>query len=207
MITALVQRYLDERHLATGTRHIFRQCPTTSLLLPAAWCFPADSPTASWPLLSWVISVPSGPLSSCFASGTRGGSTGQHRLPAGGLLEEAHNRGQTLMNLGLGINDGVGFFKRKWGAVPFLPYVEVSWEVHRAGISKLPRLGRKGRVCQEAKPTGDQQFREPGIWETVREHLFGARRPLDCLQVEVTTRCPGRCLVAPIPRSRTLAFA
>lgn len=40
-------------------------------------------------------------------------------------------------------------------------------------------------------------FREPGIWETLRERLFGARRLLDCLQVEVSTRCPGRCRYCP----------
>jgi hypothetical protein len=31
------------------------------------------------------------------------------------------------MNLGLGVSDGIRFFKRKWGAEPFLPYVEASW--------------------------------------------------------------------------------
>jgi len=40
-------------------------------------------------------------------------------------------------------------------------------------------------------------FREPGIWETIREVLLGARRPLDCIQVEVTSRCPGRCIYCP----------
>lgn len=40
-------------------------------------------------------------------------------------------------------------------------------------------------------------FREPGIWETLRERLFGVRRLLDCLQVEVSTRCPGRCRYCP----------
>ena len=44
------------------------------------------------------------------------------------LLAEARERGQTRMNLGLEVNAGVGFFKRKWGAAPFLPYVQVSWE-------------------------------------------------------------------------------
>ena len=44
---------------------------------------------------------------------------------------------------------------------------------------------------------GAHLFGEPGIWETLRERLFGVRRLLDCLQVEVSTRCPGRCRYCP----------
>jgi hypothetical protein len=42
------------------------------------------------------------------------------------------------MNLGLGVSDGIRFFKRKWGAEPFLPYVETSWQPASAGV--LSRL-------------------------------------------------------------------
>jgi MoaA/NifB/PqqE/SkfB family radical SAM enzyme len=45
-------------------------------------------------------------------------------------------------------------------------------------------------------PSG-KAFRGPGFWETVRERVLGVRRPLDCLQVEVTSRCPGRCIYCP----------
>jgi MoaA/NifB/PqqE/SkfB family radical SAM enzyme len=45
--------------------------------------------------------------------------------------------------------------------------------------------------------TSSSSLREPGIWETLRERLLGARRLLDCLQVEVSTRCPGRCRYCP----------
>lgn len=39
--------------------------------------------------------------------------------------------------------------------------------------------------------------RDPGFWETLKELLGGARRPLDCVQVEITTRCTGRCRYCP----------
>ncbi len=39
--------------------------------------------------------------------------------------------------------------------------------------------------------------RGPGFWETFKELLGGARRPLDCVQVEITTRCTGRCRYCP----------
>jgi hypothetical protein len=42
----------------------------------------------------------------------------------------------------------------------------------------------------EAK--GGVECREPGFWETLTEALLGGRRPLDCLQAEVTSRCPKR---------------
>jgi lysylphosphatidylglycerol synthetase-like protein (DUF2156 family) len=66
------------------------------------------------------------------------------------LVEEARARGQTRMNLGLGVNAGVAFFKRKWGAAPFLPYVEVSWDI--AAPSLVTRLGRLLGIGVRRKP-------------------------------------------------------
>lgn len=45
------------------------------------------------------------------------------------LSREAEARGHARLNLGLGINPGVEFFKKKWGASRFLPYIETSWEL------------------------------------------------------------------------------
>jgi len=45
--------------------------------------------------------------------------------------------------------------------------------------------------------SGLNEFREPGFWETVKEVFLGSRRMLDCIQVEVTSRCPGRCTYCP----------
>lgn len=43
------------------------------------------------------------------------------------LAAEGAARGHTRLNLGLGMGPGVSFFKKKWGATPFLPCVETSW--------------------------------------------------------------------------------
>lgn len=43
----------------------------------------------------------------------------------------------------------------------------------------------------------EKRYQEPGIWETIRELLLGVRRPLDCIQVGVSSRCPGRCAYCP----------
>ncbi|MFH0996079.1 MAG: radical SAM protein [Pseudomonadota bacterium] len=42
-----------------------------------------------------------------------------------------------------------------------------------------------------------EKFRYPGFWESIREVYLGVRRRMDCIQVEVTSRCPGRCSYCP----------
>jgi MoaA/NifB/PqqE/SkfB family radical SAM enzyme len=42
-----------------------------------------------------------------------------------------------------------------------------------------------------------RKFHAPGFWETFKETFLGVRRELDCIQVEVTSRCPGRCGYCP----------
>ena len=60
------------------------------------------------------------------------------------LAAEGAERGHALLNLGLGMGAGVSFFKKKWGATPFLPCVETSWTPEapkkRGWLSKI--LGR-----------------------------------------------------------------
>jgi MoaA/NifB/PqqE/SkfB family radical SAM enzyme len=42
-----------------------------------------------------------------------------------------------------------------------------------------------------------KRMRGPGVWETVKELLLGRRRMMDCVQVEVSSRCHGRCVYCP----------
>lgn len=39
------------------------------------------------------------------------------------IIKMARSENKRFINLGLGINPGVTFFKKKWGGIPFLPYV------------------------------------------------------------------------------------
>ncbi len=48
------------------------------------------------------------------------------------MIKEASARGKRFLNMGLGINPGVTFFKTKWGGRPFLPYVWCEYTVPRA---------------------------------------------------------------------------
>lgn len=50
---------------------------------------------------------------------------------------------------------------------------------------------------QKSDPLGNPAFKEPGLLDVLGEIFFGARRPLDCVQIEVTSHCIGHCLYCP----------
>lgn len=43
----------------------------------------------------------------------------------------------------------------------------------------------------------DKKFRSPGFWEALREVFLGGQRPLDCIQIEITSRCAAKCIYCP----------
>jgi hypothetical protein len=49
------------------------------------------------------------------------------------VIEQAKTAGKRFINLGLGINPGVTFFKKKWGGVVFLPYAFCRYEPSSIG--------------------------------------------------------------------------
>ncbi len=50
------------------------------------------------------------------------------------LIEHARKGGKTYLNLGLGWNEGVVFFKKKWGGEPFLRYEACVFQPSRPGL-------------------------------------------------------------------------
>ncbi|MDR0467188.1 MAG: TraB/GumN family protein [Deltaproteobacteria bacterium] len=44
------------------------------------------------------------------------------------MLENAKARGKRYIHLGLGVNEGIARFKKKWGGAPALPYQAASWK-------------------------------------------------------------------------------
>jgi radical SAM protein with 4Fe4S-binding SPASM domain len=55
-------------------------------------------------------------------------------------------------------------------------------------------------TMQKKKPTvetGSRKFHEPGFLTSIKDALFGRRLQFDCLQVEVSSRCHGRCSYCP----------
>lgn len=47
------------------------------------------------------------------------------------IVKASRDYGKRFINMGLGINEGVRFFKRKWGAVPFLRYEFCLYDVRK----------------------------------------------------------------------------
>ena len=134
---ALVRHYLQTRPLAPGTRAIFTA-------LPDYWARAAQAGAA---LLLFAARKKDGRLAAfsmgdytalrtafyMFSFRHPDAPPGTADLLLARLVEEAHARGHARMNLGLGINGGISFFKKKWHAEPGLPYVETSWELSRTG--------------------------------------------------------------------------
>lgn len=46
-------------------------------------------------------------------------------------------------------------------------------------------------------PLSDPACKGPGFFEGLLSAILGSRRPLDCVQIEVTSHCPGRCTYCP----------
>lgn len=127
--TTLIHRYFQDRILAPGTRHIFTRIPDYLAACPGAVLVSAR--------------LTDGRLAGCalgdFSSLTTAfymftfrnpdiAPPGTADLLLHALLQEGEQRGQHRINLGLNITPSISFFKKKWGATPFLPYEEASWE-------------------------------------------------------------------------------
>ena len=51
------------------------------------------------------------------------------------MIEEAKGAGKGYIHLGLGVNEGIARFKRKWGGFAAFPYVEAQWREERKSSS------------------------------------------------------------------------
>ena len=135
---ALVQRYLKERPLAAGTRRIYGKL--SRYLAESPGSLMVSARLADGRLAAFSVGEYAGLHTAFYMFAFRNAALappGATDLLLSRLLEEAQERGHTRMNLGLGVNEGIGFFKRKWGAVPFLPYVQTTWETASPGISRV----------------------------------------------------------------------
>ena len=124
---ALVDYYLKVRTLAPGTRHIFGRVSRYVRSSSEALLFSARD--ASGRLLAMAVGDYSALSTAFYMFAFR-----QDDCPPGvsdallrALADEAERRGQTTLNLGLGIDGGIAFFKKKWGAFPAMPHLETSW--------------------------------------------------------------------------------
>lgn len=126
----LVARISERRDLSAETRRIFQKIPRYLESSAGSRLFSARLPDGR--LAAFGIGEYAALETAFYMFAFRdpvAAPPGAADLVLAGLIAEAVRRGQSRMNLGLGVNAGIEFFKRKWGAKPFLPYIEVEWRL------------------------------------------------------------------------------
>lgn len=133
--TDLIRQYIRHRSLDPATSHIFQNIPAYLAACPGALVVSARL-TADHRLAGFAVGDFTSQTTAMYMFAFRD----SHLAPPGTadlllheLLQESERRGQKRINLGLGINPAIRFFKQKWGATPFLPYMETRWERTRGG--------------------------------------------------------------------------
>jgi hypothetical protein len=137
---ALVDQYLASRSLDSGTIHIFRQIPDYLAASGGSLLFSAR--TSAGRLAALVVgefaSLETAFFMFCFRD-PQAAPPGSTDLLLAALVDEAVKRGHARLNLGLGINEGVRFFKRKWGASAELPCFQGAWDIEPPGLARRLR--------------------------------------------------------------------
>lgn len=215
----LVAHYLHTRPLEAGMRHIFQhlgnyvhkaaESAKKGTAKPDVLVFSAYSPENT--LLACAI----GDYSSLhtafylFAFRRPDAPPGTSDLLLEALCAEGTARGHSRVNLGLGINAGISFFKQKWQAEIFLPCVESAWKKQKPQKSWLSRLfsspdtapppnSPAHNLPADTDPLSNPAFKNASGLECLLEIVGKApQKKLDCLQVEVTSQCAGRCTYCP----------
>ena len=119
----LVKIFLSSRDVGEETRAIFERIPKYISLASTVWIFSARDRAGN--LLAFDVAEFGAINYAFYMFNCR---SRQHHVPGASdlllqaLIREAEQQGKTYVNLGLGVNQGVAFFKKKWGGLPFLTH-------------------------------------------------------------------------------------
>lgn len=119
----LVDRFLKSQPLDEGTRLIFKKIPKYVSSAPAAFILEARNregelvafDVADFSARNWAMYMFNFTSENAYVPGAAD-------LLLGEIVNQSRAENKRAVNLGLGINPGVAFFKKKWGGLPFLPY-------------------------------------------------------------------------------------
>src|SRR4030042_5628400 len=126
----LIADFLRSRVLEEGTRSIFGKIPEYISSVPTAWIFNARDRTGRLAAFDIAeLGAKSYPFSMFYFRSPKDCVPGASDLLLCTLIQEAQEQGKSYINLGLGINAGVTFFKRKWVGRPFLHHEFVSYRL------------------------------------------------------------------------------
>ena len=100
-----------------------------------------------------------------FVSYIIGARSRAHAVPHAGdalfalMLEKAREAGCAFVQLGLGVNEGISRFKRKWGAQPQLAYVMAQWqETPRIHMETVLLHGLMSALTERSGELSDPQL-------------------------------------------------
>lgn len=119
----LISEFLNSRKVDEDTQYIFEKIPEYIPSVPTAWIFSARSKDRK--LVAFDI-VDFGSRDYVFYMFNF--MSLKYRIPGASdlllneMIKAAKDEGKPFINLGLGINKGIRFFKEKWGGKPFIKY-------------------------------------------------------------------------------------
>jgi hypothetical protein len=119
----LVDNFLDTHPVDEGTQFIFKRIDKYVSSSTTAWVF--DARTSRGELVGFDIAEFKPRDYTIYMFNFSSGALyvpGASDLLLFEVIQQAKTESKKHINLGLGINQGVTFFKKKWGGVAFLPY-------------------------------------------------------------------------------------
>jgi hypothetical protein len=125
----LVEDFLKTRRVSGGTHTIFQKIQEYLASVPTAWVFSArarDGRLAGFDIAEFGAKDYAFYMFNFRSS--QNAAPGTSDLLLYELIRAAQQQGKRFVNLGLGVNAGVTFFKRKWGGRPFLNHEFVLFE-------------------------------------------------------------------------------
>jgi hypothetical protein len=129
---ALIDEFLMHHSVGEATRSIFERIAEYVRACGTATLFDARSSDGKLAAFDVAESGAKDYLFHLFNfSSSRGYVPGASDLLMKEMISEASAQGKRFMNMGLGIDPGVTFFKTKWGGRPFLSYVGCEYAVPR----------------------------------------------------------------------------
>lgn len=138
----LISEFLNSHEIDDTPRYIFERIPKYLSSSPTAWVFSARDKAKG--LVAFDIAEFGAKDYAFYMFNFR---LRQHSVPGASdfllheVIKAAKEQGKAFLNLGLGINEGVRFFKKKWGGFPFLNYEFCLYK--RRHIDRLKSLFEK----------------------------------------------------------------
>jgi len=138
----LVREFLKVHPVGQETQFIFKRIPDYVSSTGTAWVFDARNEGGDLVAFDVAEMGPKGYVFYMFNFTSRDRFVrGASDLLLWEIIQHAQREDKRYINLGLGIDPGVTFFKEKWGGEPFLPYAFVDYAP--AGESGLEGLLQK----------------------------------------------------------------